>query len=70
MARATARAPAWWPTAREHRLAALFGAELYLSDGTPRAEDDEIWPDSDEEDQDWVDGIVERLEAVAQKLSK
>ena len=38
--------------------------ELYLSDGTPRAENDElIWPDSDDEDQDWVDGIVQRLEA-------
>ena len=39
--------------------------ELYLSDGTPRAENDEqlVWPDSDDEDQDWVDGIVKRLQA-------
>ncbi len=62
LARCDGPAPAWWPTAGN--TGAPPAPELYLSDGTPRAEDDElIWPDSDEEDQDWIDGIVERLRA-------
>ena len=62
LARCDGPAPAWWPTAGN--TGAPPAPELYLSDGTPRAENDElIWPDSDDEDQDWVDGIVQRLEA-------
>ena len=60
-------APAWWPGVGE--TGAPPAPELYLSDGTPRAEGDElVWPDSDDEDQDWVDGIVARLEAKTKSV--
>jgi len=62
LARCDGPAPAWWPTAGN--TGAPPAPELYLSDGTPRAENDElVWPNSDDEDQDWIDGIVERLRA-------